>query len=313
MRRSMGLALAGLAVLVSFAAARQEAKPIEPAQPEPIQPGPAHRPEPAPINPTGMPPEPRVPSGTLPGLEARDLLVGASGLRAEGTFLVERRGSMIRLGRGERVFVFHATDKGKRERPMVLLACQLLQQMEQMAEGAPTVFVVTGQVFVYGGVNYLLPTLARQGGQAAPEETASPVKPTESAPGVQELIRQLEAQREQPRGPEARPAEAQPGPGTSAMVAEGQSVARRRGRLVRAPEGAWALAFDSGAAGDTKVDRPMILSPCLNLQRMEAWAMRGGDATSFEVSGRVLAYQGRNYLIPTMFQVCPVSELEAKH
>jgi hypothetical protein len=45
---------------------------------------------------------------------------------------------------------------------------------------------------------------------------------------------------------------------------------------------------------------------------MEAWAMRSGDSTTFEVSGRVLAYQGKNYLIPTMFQVYPLNELEAK-
>ena len=89
--------------------------------------------------------------GAIPGLEEADFLVAASPLRAEGTFVVERRGSMIKLGTGERVIVFHADDKGKRERPMVLLPCQKLQQMES-AEGTAAedaaVFVVTGQVFV---------------------------------------------------------------------------------------------------------------------------------------------------------------------
>lgn len=304
--RLIGLA-AGLA-LASAALAQPETPPKQRGRPEPIKP-------------TGVAPEPAKPAGpqmrdgAIPGLEEADFLVGAAPLRAEGTFLVEKRGSVIRLGTGERVIVFHADEKGKRERAMVLLPSQKLQQMEQMAGDEPTAFVVTGQVFVYLGVNYLLPTMVRQVSESAAVPTPAPTKPGESDPSVQDLIKQLEAQRETPRGPERRPVEAAPAAaaGEAALLPEGQAVVRRRGRLVRQAGGDWAMAFDNGAAGDVKIDRPLTLSQCLNLQRMEAWAMRSGDAASFEVSGRVLAYQGRNYLIPTMFQVYPASDLEAKH
>jgi hypothetical protein len=251
----------------------------------------------------------------IPGLEDSDFLVGAAGLRAEGSFLVERRGSMIKLPTGERVIVFFADEKGRRERPMVLVACQRLQQMEQMVGDDGVAFVVTGQVFVYRGVNYLLPTMVRQAGtveESRPAKQGRRPGKVETDPGVQDLIRQLEEQREQPRG-ESAASSARPDTAEGVALPEGRVISRRRGRMVRQPTGEWALAFDAGPTGEAKVDRPMVLSPCLNLQRMEAWAMRAGDATSFEVSGRVLAYQGKNALIPTMFQVLPKTELEAKH
>jgi len=45
---------------------------------------------------------------------------------------------------------------------MVLLPCRLLEHMEQIVHGRSdqVVFVATGQVFVYRGTNYLLPTMA---------------------------------------------------------------------------------------------------------------------------------------------------------
>ena len=330
-RRARIAAVVGLALFTGAAWSRQGPvderprpsgeKPVtqpadDKAQPLPRRPA-------QPVKPTGTAPEPVQPAGTregaIPGLEDADFLIAAAPLRSEGTFLVEQRGSMIHLGTGERVFVFHADEKGKRERPMVLLPCQKLQQMESADGGGsdePASFLVTGQVFAYRGVNYFLPTMARQVSAQAPAVSAagegSPAKSDEADPAVQDLIRQLEAQREPQRGTEAR-GSAAPAAAEGKMLAEGKAVVRRRGRMVRMSGGEWGLAFDSGTAGDVKVDRPLALSPSLNLQRMEAWAMRSGDAASFEVSGRVLAYQGRNYLMPTMFQVTPASDLEAKH
>jgi len=47
----------------------------------------------------------------------------------------------------------------------------------------------------------------------------------------------------------------------------------------------------------------MVLAPCLNLETMEKLAAKQGDGVIFELSGRVLTYRGRNFIIPTMFQV----------
>jgi hypothetical protein len=75
----------------------------------------------------------------------------------------------------------------------------------------------------------------------------------------------------------------------------------------------WVFRFDKGPGGGSdKVDRPLVVIPTLNLQRMEVWALRRGEDLTFELSGRVLAYQGKNYIIPTMFQVYPDNDLEPR-
>jgi hypothetical protein len=282
-------------------------------------PGVLPRSEPGPIAPTKpAKAEPVEARDIIPGLTDDDVRLTAAALRAEGTFLVEKRASMVTLGTGEHVAVFHKDEEGKRERPMVLVRCQRLAQMVQMAEGRgeSPVFIVTGQVSVYRGVNYLQPTAARAVSSETLEAPTAPAvepPPGPGDPGVQDLIRQLESQRESQRGgaapPESTPAAEE---NEAPPVAEGRAVVRRRGRLVRLSGGEWALAFDTGTAAGAKAERPMLLSPCLNLQRMEMWAMQRGDAASFEVSGRTLAYGGRTYLIPTMFQVYPPNELEAR-
>jgi hypothetical protein len=274
---------------------------------------PLPRPDPQPVQPTGVRPDADQ-DASIPGLEDADFMVGASALRSEGSFLVERRGTMLKLPTGERVMVFFPDAKGKRERPMVLVPCQHLQQMEQVAGDDGVAFVVTGEVFVYRAINYFMPTLVRQAGAETETNPApkSRLHAVEGDPAVKDLIRQLEEQREQPRG-SAGAALPRPETAEGALLPEGRAISRRRGRLVRQLDGEWALAFDAGPAGSSAVDKPMALSPCLNLQRMEAWAMRAGDATAFEVSGRVLAYQGKNTLIPTMFQVLPKSDLEPAH
>jgi hypothetical protein len=181
------------------------------------------------------------------------------------------------------------------------------------------VFVVSGQVFAYQNVNYLLPTLARMVTDSPGPGVPSAPAPRNPAaePGVQELIKELEAQREAGRGPESvTRTETHPSEGASAggaMIPEGQPLVRRRGRMVRTAAGEWSWTMDNAAQADAKLDRAMILLPCLTLQRMEATAAARGESGTFEVSGRVMAYQGRNYLLPTVFQVYPTTELEARH
>lgn len=308
MNHGIGPVIAVVAGVAAAAAAQSEPSRVLP------------KPEPVPVKPTPgtAPGKSESKKDVIPGLVDDDQRLTAAALRAEGTFLVEKRASMITLGTGERVVVFHKDDEGKRERPMVLVRCQRLAQMVQMAEGRGEnpIFIVTGQVSVYRGVNYLQPTAARAVSSEileAPATATVEASPGPGDPAVQDLIRQLESQRESQRGTAAAPDTAPAAEeNETPAVPEGQGVVRRRGRLVRLNGGEWALAFDTGAAAGAKAERPMMLSPCLNLQRMEMWAMQRGDATSFEISGRTLAYGGRTYLIPTMFQVYPSNELEAR-
>ena len=106
--------------------------------------------------------------GTAPG-------VGEGGeepvrLRREGEFVLSRDGRLRRLeGSGDDplrpgvLFVFDADSATAGEPPMILQPCRLLESMEAIAarRGPDTVFTVTGQVYAYGGANYLLPTMMK--------------------------------------------------------------------------------------------------------------------------------------------------------
>lgn len=304
------------------------------------------RPAVKPIGPTSKPgtepARPRVPDmqkGTIPGLENSDFKIVPAPLLAERSILTLRRGSVIRLPAGDLVMVFHPDQEGKADRPMVLLPCQKLQQLEHLLDNRtePPVFLITGQVYAYQGINYLLPTAYSLVGTGASGEsatapgtgvdaakgaTSAPPTPPNTDQTVQDLIKQLEAQRRGPRTMERGPAVGLKAPAaegseadaekTKALIPEGQTVVRRRGRMARAGSGDWEFVFDRGTGGDPGADRPMVLAPCLNLQRMEAYAATKGEAASFEVSGATRIYHGRNYLVPTLFQVYVPNDLEPR-
>jgi hypothetical protein len=279
--------------------------------------------------------------GTIPGLENSDFKIVPAPLLAERSILTLRRGSVIRLPTGDLVVVFHPDQEGKADRPMVLLPCQKLQQLEHLLDNRtePPVFLITGQVYAYQGINYLLPTAyslvgtgesgegpapsgAGANAEKAPTRPPPPPTPPNTDQAVQDLIKQLEAQRHGPRSMERGPAVTAKAPAADgseadaeknkALIPEGQTVVRRRGRMSRAGSGDWEFVFDRGTGGDPGADRPMLLAPCLNLQRMEAYAALKGDAASFEVSGTTRIYHGRNYLVPTLFQVYMPNDLEPR-
>jgi hypothetical protein len=260
----------------------------------------------------GAPAQPGLPGPleALPGLEGTDHLLRAPAIRSEGVFLTLRRGTVVKGKGGEWWFVFHRDAEGRAERPMILLPSLALERMVAAAEETERpVFRATGQVFVYYGRNYLLPVTAvlAPAVEAAPAPDAQ-AKPTEpgAEPSVEDLIRELTERGSEPRALSGQTGGAGAGAaaGGAEVVAEGKLIARRRGRMIR-DSAAWAFVFDndSDTASAGAGDRPMILVPSLNLETMEKIAARQGDAVIFELSGRVLEYRGRNYLIPTMFQV----------
>lgn len=78
-------------------------------------------------------------------------------LLPDGSRLVDRSG---RLAKAEdyMTFSFESRGKGAPERPIRLLPNRLLEDMEMYSEGGakPVVFVISGEVTEYRGVNYLL-------------------------------------------------------------------------------------------------------------------------------------------------------------
>jgi hypothetical protein len=97
--------------------------------------------------------------GTAPGAGAR------TQLKREGTFVITRRGRMVRAtgGASPWMITFDADASGMADPPMYLMPCQMLEDMEQIVQqqGDSVVFVISGQVFVYHGANYVLPTLMK--------------------------------------------------------------------------------------------------------------------------------------------------------
>lgn len=86
-------------------------------------------------------------------------------LKNEGEFLISRTGRLIRSADGSQaLFVLDADQQGAAEPPMILHACKLLQTMEKTVreQGDEIPFIVTGQVFIYRGANYLLPTIVKR-------------------------------------------------------------------------------------------------------------------------------------------------------
>ncbi len=96
--------------------------------------------------------------GVAPGAKNTRLL-------REGQFILTRRARMIRAAGGVTPWVlsFEADKDGLADPPMFIMPCRMLEDMEKVVadRGDRATFIVSGQVFVYRGANYLLPTLMK--------------------------------------------------------------------------------------------------------------------------------------------------------
>ncbi len=123
---------------------------------------------PAPIQPTVRPGQP---VGSPPVITRVDpaILGTAPGgqlptLRREGDFVRVRRGRLVASPDGiHSLFVFEADDHASPEPPMILLPCQMLENMEGFVRerGDKVVFILSGQITTYRGANYVLPTMMK--------------------------------------------------------------------------------------------------------------------------------------------------------
>ena len=85
------------------------------------------------------------------------------------------------------------------------------------------------------------------------------------------------------------------------LMREGTTVLSRRGSLRRDRGGAWVFVFDSDATG--LADPPLTLLPCLLLERIENHVRRTGDNVPVLLSGQVYVFEGRNYLMPSVYRI----------
>ncbi|MHC4127768.1 MAG: hypothetical protein ACYTE6_03410 [Planctomycetota bacterium] len=251
--------------------------------------------------PDAQPAEP-VPTTTPAPLAAGTLL-------REGSYLLQTKGSLHRdADSGWWTFRVAPDDPHRQVAELTLLPCTLLENLEPLVEAAPrqpTLFDLTGQVFVYRGRNYLLPTHAPRLVEYVPPPTGDTAPGTPDAPPpADESARTILRELEQTVGPVLRSSQAgrDSGPATQpGLVPPGTVILWRRGWLVRESAGAWSFVFEADASG--LVDPPMILLPCLLLEQMERHARRGDRDAALLISGRVERYHTRNYLLPMSYQV----------
>jgi len=288
-------------------------------------------PTPIPISVPVVPGAP-IPAQALPGLRGEDVIVPPAQLVREGSFLVGRSGVVLTAPTGEQLVVFAPSATGKDLPPMVLLPSPTLETIDDAIRTTPGTLRVSlsGQVLVYHSRNYLLPTLVAlparaKPGQAQPDQPPQqgdqPDEPSsdeasEPSPAddqrVLNLIADLKRESERPAVPtqplhtpapdpaSQRVVEHATAPATDRVIPE-RALMRQRGRLVRSPNGPWVFTIDSDP--DSPAPEPMIVLPGLALQRIEPIASRLGEPMVIEMSGRVLGYQGKAYLRPTMILV----------
>jgi hypothetical protein len=88
------------------------------------------------------------------------------------------------------------------------------------------------------------------------------------------------------------------------LLREGTFLSDRQGWLRPVGAERWAMLFDGVTdpdTGSTVIDPPMAVLPCLKLMEMRRIVEARPETVTFRVSGRVLVYKGRNYLLPTFF------------
>lgn len=225
-------------------------------------------------------------------------------LLPEGHFLSRRHG-VVRVTRtGHRVFVPDPAERLPGEGPMLLAPAQALDRLEAaLADAEDTPIVLSGEVLVYHGLNYLIPTAFARASEieSAPEAEAEAAS-LDDDPEIEALIGEIERAAENlPRGIDERSALAPVSPQN--LLAEGTYLSRRRGRLVRLGTGAWIIAFDGDI--DTALDPALTIIPCRLLMQMERLPMNSGEGVEVVISGRITTYHGRNYILPTLYQRQP--------
>jgi hypothetical protein len=252
---------------------------------------------------------------------------------AEGAFVLDRLGSIIRGPNELLIFVPDKATKLPGEGPVLLMPCHTLEQLEIEWTGQPV--ELSGEIFTYHSRNQLLISAYRIGVshsaqvQSETEPMNQPAEPDnepsslEDDPDVRDLLDELEFNAEptdsnrQATHENLEPAPSQTARRSQVTLAtstggleEGTLIMRRPSRMIRNGSGAWTIVFDNDDQNSADAT-PLIVEPCRMLMRMENIAMQTGDAGQLLVSGRVYTYKGSHYLLPTLMQRVRAQEINS--
>ena len=253
-------------------------------------------------------PDPRPPRGTeLP----------------EGTFITDAQGIVVRLTTGGWAFVFDADVNGDADPPMVLQPSMQTASMLRLvtAREDTMTFSVAGQVQRYRGRHYLLPlrfdvVSGDDGIERAPAEeraqeaerelgnTDADVSADELAARVDRLSEDRERRVEIP----SAIVETDEPVVSASIVPEGELVIDMAGRVSRDGSGLWVFTSDNDADSapeESALTGEVTLLPCLMLQALERDLQLVPARSRLHLSGRVLVFEGANYLLPTLYRIRP--------
>ncbi len=237
-----------------------------------------------------------------------------SPLLREGSFLVEVKGSMKFNAKSKWWrFTIQSDDPKYPSYELSFLPCTLMSDMRQITQSMPNqqvTFETTGAVFVYHGRNFFLPAHAPRVVEVQQMSNLPPEAKQEDANNVNDDTAQQDDSAESIlRGLEQSVGAVVRSTGGDSkeqntelkLTSEGTQIVSRRGRMHRGGRGTWWFTYDADASGLS--DPPMVILPCLLLERMERFAARSGAHTAMLLSGRVYVYEDRNFILPTMFQI----------
>ena len=259
------------------------------------------------------------PAGTgegEPGPQRRDLL-------PEGSAIVSRSGG---LGRDGPWWTF-VSDPAEGEPSAKLLPNASLEVMVRTAGGvaSPIRFVVSGEVSVFEGENYLLLRVVRRAigavERAAPQEPpgvgegslSARETPDHKPTGQEETMGEGSAadapvedvvallKRQQPKegvmpvvSPLSDDRSAEDATIARTLIPEGAPLVSRPGRLLRQGDW-WTLVFESDHPDHP--ESPMKLLPNKSVELMLRASQHGSSGLVFLVSGEATVFQGENYLL----------------
>ena len=223
----------------------------------------------------------------------------------EGSRIVEAQASLQLFNEDTPTTVLIRGGDGMRETKLVVFPNSRLAEMEaEVSVNRETRFRLSGEIFMYGRVNFLLVqevaaigTFAKRNSPtielSSPDVEVNEDDSAKSDDSVDAIIANLEAAtgsltrsiRSAANNPIDR----------VSLRSEGTRITNRRGHLVRNSEGAWVFIFVADATGLS--DPPCTVLPTSKSRGLFLYASRGGFTIPLLVSGEILTYHGHDFLI----------------
>ncbi len=239
-------------------------------------------------------------------------------LLREGGYLVRAVGT-VKADRvlGVHVFLPSEREEGGIQRELILLPSRamgdlvsLLGSLDDDSSELIVTFELSGKVLAYRGRNFILPDAVVKAGESREPDPKTSTDDVEALPAEEEmptvssedtLARSIEERLEQRIGAVPRSVrilEAENGKSNRTLAFKpGTHLQERRGHLLRDPSsGTWRFIFDGSSSS-------LELLPCSQLEVIERGVRKSVVPAAMVISGRVTAFQGRNYLLPSNFRI----------